>query len=134
MKSLRSFRDVSTHLVAVLYTGGTIAHIARLTIGFSWRDMPFFIDWLVVAFAGAGCVGYVLYLREIAWRGAWEKVVHGLMVAHLAISVVFHAWALVAGSHRMFQVFSHEYSYFALAFFAFFAWRAWTLRFVDTRA
>lgn len=123
------FRRLSARLVAVLYTGGSFAHLARLAVDFSWRDMPFFIDWVVVGLGGAGCAGYVRHFREIAYRGAWEKAVHWLMVAHLAVSVVFHLWALAAGSHRMFRVFAYEYSFFALAFFSFFAWRAWTLRF-----
>ncbi len=43
------------------------------------------------------------------------------------MSVVVHLWILVTGSHRVLAVFPRGYSYFALLFFGFFAWRSWTI-------
>ncbi len=47
---------------------------------------------------------------------------------HLSISVVVHVWILAVRSHEVFKVFPYGYSYLAAAYFAFFAWRSWTLR------
>ncbi len=115
-------------LVAVVYTGSTLAHVVRLVVRFSFEDMPFFPDWGVVLLGTPGVIGLVAYAREVDYRGAWEKIVHWLTVVHLGVSVLLHAWILLVRSHEMLSVFSLEYSYFALGYFGFFAWRSWTMR------
>jgi len=65
---------------------------------------------------------------EVLYRGWWEKATHWLIVVHLSVSVVVHVWILAVRSHEVLSVFSYGYSYAALAYFAFFAWRSWTMR------
>ena len=62
------------------------------------------------------------------YRGWWEKPVHFLIITHLIASVALHLWAIYTQSHDIFGVFPYEYSYFALVYFVFFAWRSWTVR------
>ena len=121
-------RAVSPRIVAVIYTGGTIAHFFRLAVGFTWRDMPFFVDWVLVVLGPIGVVGLVWLKDEVLYRGWWEKATHWLIVVHLSVSVVVHVWILAVRSHEVLSVFSYGYSYAALAYFAFFAWRSWTMR------
>ncbi len=121
-------RALSPRIVALIYTGGTVAHIFRLVVRFGWRDMPFFVDWALVVLGPIGVLGLVALADEISYRGWWERVTHWLIVIHLSISVVVHVWILAVRSHEVLKVFPYGYSYLAVAYFAFFAWRSWTLR------
>lgn len=114
--------------VAIVYTGGTIAQTLKLILAFGWEYMPFWVDWALIVLGTYGGVGLIRYSGQIAWRGPWEKLVHWLIVTHLLASVVVHAWIVIIGSHLFFTVFPYEYSYFAVAYFALFAWRSWTMR------
>ncbi len=124
----RHYRRTFGRAVALVYTGGTVAHALKLVFAFGWEYMPLVVDWIVIVLGTYGGVGLLLYVRSIAWRGAWEKVVHGLIAAHLLTSVVVHAAVIAVGSHDVFTRFPYEYSYFAVAYFGFFAWRSWTMR------
>jgi hypothetical protein len=75
-----------------------------------------------------GGLGLLIFARRVAWRGGWEKLVHGLIVAHLFMSILVHVRALLVGNHEFFTAFPYEYSYFAVVYFAFFAWRSWTMK------
>lgn len=119
---------IALRIVAVIYTGGTVAHLLRLALDFTWRDMPFFVDWLLVVLGPVGVAGLVASRERIRYRGAWERATHWLIVAHLSVSVAVHVWILAVGSHRVLAPFPYGYSYFALVYFAFFAWRSWTVR------
>jgi hypothetical protein len=121
-------RTVSPKIVALIYTGGTVAHLFRLAVGFTWRDMPFLVDWILVILGPIGVVGLVWLKDEVLYRGWWERSTHWLIVVHLSVSVVVHIWILAARSHEVLRVFPYSYSYLALAYFAFFAWRSWTMR------
>lgn len=122
------FRAVFPRAVALLYTVGTIFHAVRLIFGFQLRDFPYAMDWAVAVVGSLGAAGLVIYAREVVYRGAWERVVHWLIAIHLAASALFHVWILALRSHDALLVFPHGYSYFALAYFALFAWRSWTMR------
>jgi hypothetical protein len=122
------YRRTFGRAVAVVYTGGTVAQSLKLVFAFGWEYMPFWVDWALILLGTYGSVGLILFAGQIAWRGTWEKVVHGLIAAHLLVSVVVHAWIVVVGSHDFFTIFPYEYSYFAVAYFGFFAWRSWTMK------
>lgn len=117
--------------MAILYTGGAVAQCLNLVFAFGFEHMPFLVDWVIVFFGGYGGAGFVFFHKEFGYRGRWEKPVHWLMVLHVFGSVVVHAWTLVAGTHSMYSVFPYEYSYFAIIYFGFFAWRTWTMEFVQ---
>ena len=118
---------IGLHATAALYTGGTIAQLLKLIYNFSWQEMPYFIDWVIVILGTLGATTLAIQTRRIQYRGWWEKPVHFLIIAHLGISVAIHLWAIYIRSHDVFAAFPFEYSYFALVYFAFFAWRSWTL-------
>lgn len=134
MWSAVRFVRASFHATAVLYTGGAVAQILHLVLDFPWREMPFLMDWIIIVIGSLGVVGLSLSWRRIAFRGAWEKVVHLLIAIHLLASVVTHVWAIVVRHHEMFGAFPDGYSYFAAAYFGLFAWRQWTVRFVAAAA
>ena len=127
------YRRSFGRVVAVVYTGGTVAQVLRLLVGhsFNFNDMPFWVDWALVVLGSYGGIGLLVFARQVDYRGVWEKVVHGLIAAHLLVSVVVHLWAIVVHSHAMFAVFPYGYSFFATAYFAAFAWRSWTMRLKD---
>ncbi len=125
---LRFYRNSFGRVVAVVYTGGTVAQVLRLLVGFSFDDMPFWVDWALVVLGSYGGIGLLVFARQVDYRGVWEKVVHGLIAAHLLVSVAVHVWPIVVHSHAMFAVFPYGYSFFATAYFAAFAWRSWTMR------
>ena len=93
--------------------------------------MPYVIDWAIVILGSIGAITLASLTARIAYRGRWEKPVHFIIISHLALSVVLHAWAILVRSHDVFGVFPIEYSYLALLYFMFFAWRSWTIKVRD---
>ncbi|MFQ6005093.1 MAG: hypothetical protein ACE5OQ_06255 [Woeseia sp.] len=116
------------HSVATLYTGGSIAHILRLVYDLPLQEMPYIIDWIIVILGSLGAAILIGQTRRIEYRGKWEKPVHFLIILHLLVSVGLHLWAIYLQRHDVFGIFSYKYSYFALAYFVFFAWRSWTVK------
>ncbi len=122
---------IGLHAVAALYTGGSFAQLLKLVYDFPWQQMPYFIDWIIVILGSVGAFALASQTQRIDYRGWWEKPVHFLIIAHLGISVALHLWAITVQSHAVFTAFPFEYSYFALVYFVFFAWRSWTLTLSD---
>lgn len=118
------------HAVAAVYTGGTVAQLLKLVYDFPWREMPFIIDWLIVILGTIGIAALITQTRRIDFRGWWEKPIHFIIIAHLGVSVVLHIWTIYVQNHDLYSAFPLEYSYFALVYFAFFAWRSWTVKLV----
>ncbi|MCZ6659153.1 MAG: hypothetical protein O7C67_17840 [Gammaproteobacteria bacterium] len=118
---------IGLHAVAALYTGGSLAQLLKLVYDFPWQAMPYFIDWIIVILGSVGAFALASQTQRIDYRGWWEKPVHFLIIAHLGISVALHLWAITVQSHDVFTAFPFAYSYFALVYFVFFAWRSWTL-------
>ncbi len=116
------------HAVAALYSGGTVAQLLKLLYDFPWQEMPFIIDWLIVILGTIGIVALATQTRHVDYRGWWERPIHFLIIAHLGVSVVLHLWTIYVQNHDLYAAFPREYSYFALAYFAFFAWRSWTIK------
>jgi len=122
------FATISFHATAVVYTGGAVAQLLKLYYAFPWTEMPFIIDWLIVSVGSIGASGLIWFHRDIAYRGLWEKVVHWVIVLHLSISIALHVWTIMQGNHEFYASFPYEYSYFAVMYFGFFAWRSWTIK------
>ncbi len=116
------------HAVAVLYTGGSVAQLLKLVYDFPWQKMPYVIDWLIVILGTVGVITLTIQTRHIDYRGWWEKPVHFLIITHLGISVALHLWTIYVQNHDLYAAFPLGYSYFALVYFLFFAWRSWTVR------
>ena len=124
----RFLRSNFAKAVAVIYTGGTVAHGLRLIYRFTWQEMPYWPDWVLSILGTIGVAGLVMFARKVEYRGTWERITHWLIVAHLGVSVVVHMWILAVRSHEVLAGFSIGYSYLAATYFAFFAWRSWTMR------
>lgn len=124
----RILRGSFTKIVALIYTAGALFHVARVTFRLGWQDFPFLPDWILVIAGFWGATGLIVFAREIEYRGTWEIITHWLIVFHLLVSVGLHVWILAVWSHEILRVFSIEYSYFGFVYFAFFAWRSWTMR------
>ena len=122
---------IGLHAVAALYTGGSVAQLLKLVYDFPWQEMPFIIDWFIVTLGTIGVVTLTLQTGQIDYRGRWEKPVHFLIIAHLAVSVIIHLWTIYVQNHDLYGAFPREYSYFALAYFVMFAWRSWTIKLVS---
>ena len=123
-----ALRSSFSHVVAVVYTAGTVFHVVRVVVGLDLSEMPYAPDVLIVVLGSWGLAGMVLFAGEVDYRGRWERVTHGLIVAHLGVSVALHAWILLVRSHAAVAVFGVGYSYFGALYFGFFAWRTWTMR------
>ena len=118
------------HAVAVLYTGGSVAQLLKLVYDFPWQEMPYIIDWLIVILGTVGAMTLTIQTQRIDYRGWWEKPVHFLIITHLGISVALHLWTISVQNHDLYAAFPLGYSYLALVYFLFFAWRSWTVRLV----
>lgn len=124
---------IGFHAVAVLYTGGSVAQLLKLIFNFPWQEMPFFVDWTIVILGFIGVSTLLNQTRNIAYRGRWEKPTHYLIIFHLAVSVFLHLWTIIVQNHDLYAAFPLQYSYFALVYFVFFAWRSWTIKTVGER-
>jgi hypothetical protein len=122
---------IGLHAVAVLYSGGSVAQLLKLIYNFPWQEMPFIIDWVIVILGTIGVTTLATQTRNIDYRGRWEMPLHFVIIVHLGVSVVLHLWTLYVQNHDLYAAFPVEYSYFALAYFVFFAWRSWTVNLAD---
>ena len=104
--------------VALLpYVGGSVIHIVRLIYNFPIDKIPFEVDWFVVTIGGYAGIGLIVYANRIPFCSLFDKIIYGLLIFHLNGSVILHAYILWAGSHEVLNVFSYEYSFFAVAYF-----------------
>ncbi len=131
---LKFYRMTFWKVVAIIYTAGTVAHVLRLAARFELEDMPFFPDWGLVILGSYGVTGLVVFSGQVEYRGNWEKITHWLITGHLLLSIIVHIWILAVRSHEVLSVFGFGYSYFAVLYFAFFAWRSWTMRLESAHA
>jgi hypothetical protein len=122
---------IGLHAVATLYSGGSVAQLLKLVYDFPWQEMPFIIDWLIAILGTIGLTTLATQTRSIEYRGRWEKPVHFVIIAHLGVSVILHLWTIYIQNHDLYAAFPLAYSYFALAYFVFFAWRSWTVKLVS---
>jgi hypothetical protein len=79
--------------------------------------MPYPLDWVVVVVGGYACAGFILFARAVRFDGLWERILYGLVILHLGISVVMHAYSLIVRNHDWTTVFPLGYSYFAVFYF-----------------
>ena len=131
---LKFYRKTFWKVVAIIYTAGTVAQVLRLAVRFGWEEMPFFPDWGLAILGPYGVIGLVVFSGQVEYRGNWEKTTHWLITCHLLISIFVHIWILAVRSHEVLSVFGFGYSYFAVLYFAFFAWRSWTMRLESAHA
>jgi len=124
----RLWREAVPRAVGLLYAAGALVHVYRLGFGLSLLDMPWQVDWTILIAGSVAGLGLVRFHREIAYRGAWEHIVHWLMVVHLLGSVGVHAYLIAAGTHAPLAAFPLWYSGLAVGYFGLFAARGWTLR------
>ena len=92
-------------------------HILRLIYKFPINEMPFEADWLVVIIGGYAGIGLIIYDHRIPFQNLFDKIIYGLLIFHLDGSVILHTYILWVGNHEVLNVFSYEYSFFAVAYF-----------------
>ena len=101
----------------VPYIGGTIIHILRLIYDFPIDEIPFAVDWFVVAVGGYGGLGLIIFANKIQFKNIWDRIAYGLLIFHLDGSVILHAYILFAASHETLSIFPYWYSFFAVGYF-----------------
>ncbi len=92
-------------------------HILRLIYNLPIDEIPFEADWLVVIVGGYAGLGLIIYANRIPFQNLVDKIIYGLLIFHLDGSVILHAYILIVGTHEVLNVFSYEYSFFAVAYF-----------------
>ena len=101
----------------VPYIGGTVAHTLRLIYKFPIVEAPFWIHWVIVLLGGYASLGFIFHVSKIKFHGIIDKILYGLVIFHLGGSVIMHAYSLVVQNNNWMDVFSLEYSYFAIVYF-----------------
>ena len=115
---LGSFYFKTFAKVAIIpYVGGSIAHILRLIYKFPLVETPGWIHWVIVLIGGYAVIGFVVFAHKIKFRSILEKIAYGLVIFHLGGSVILHAYSIIMRNNFWMQIFSLEYSYFALFYF-----------------
>ena len=113
----RIFFSTFAKAAVLPYVGGTIFHVLRLTLGFPIEEMPDELDWVVIVVGGYACAGFLRFAREVRFKGPGDKLLYLLVIVHLGVSVVLHAYSLIVGHHEWATVFPRGYSYFAVFYF-----------------
>ena len=103
-------------LAALLpYIGGTVIHLLRLVNG--ELEIPIEADYVIVFIGGYAGTGFIVFWRRVPLKNLGARILQALVAFHLLGSVLLHAWAIAAGNHDMFAVFSYGYSYLAVGYF-----------------
>jgi len=104
-------------LAMIPYIGGTVIHILRLIFNFSYEEIPFEVDWLIIIIGGYAGLGLIIYAKRIPFKNIWDKIIYGLLIFHLDGSVILHTYILVTGSHDILKIFPYWYSFIAIGYF-----------------
>ena len=99
------------------YIGGAVIHILRLIFNFSYEEIPFEVDWLIIIIGGYAGLGLIIYANRIPFKNIWDKIIYGLLIFHLDGSVILHIYILVTGSHDILKIFPYWYSFIAIGYF-----------------
>lgn len=104
-------------LCLIPYIGGTIIHILRLMFDLSIEEIPLEADSVIVIIGGYGGLGLIIFANKIPFKNIWDKIAYGLLIFHLNISVIVHAYILFVGNHDILSVFPYGYSFIAVGYF-----------------
>ncbi len=99
------------------YIGGTVIHFLRLSGIIIFMEFPYEVDWVICIIGGYALFGFILNIKKINFISLADKIFYGLVIFHLGISVVLHAYSLIVVNHNWMLVFPMWYSFIAMGYF-----------------
>ena len=130
MKKLKTYYAKSFARVATLiYCMGIIMLILSLIGILPITEMPNFVHYVIILFAGYGGIGFIVYSRKVKFKNIPDKIVFGLIIFHLNISAILHIYSIIANSNEWIGAFPEWYPYLAIVYFASFAYYSFRLNF-----
>ncbi len=130
MKKLESFyADTFARAAATIYCMGIIVLILSLVGILPITEMPNFIHYVIILFAGYSGIGFIVYRRKVRFKNILDKIVFGLIIFHLIVSVILHIYSIIANSNEWIRAFPAWYPNLAIVYFAAFAYYSFRLNF-----
>ena len=74
----------------------------------------------IILAAGYSGIGFVVYFNKGIFSGARTKVIYLLIIFHLLLSAILHAFSIISGSNQWITIFPDWYPYLAVVYFAVF--------------
>ena len=128
MKKLKSYYAKSFARVATLiYCMGIIVLILSLVGILPITEMPKLVHYVIILFAGYGGIGFIVYGRNVRFKNILDKMVFGLIIFHLNVSVILHIYSIIANSNEWIRAFPVWYPNLAIVYFAAFAYYSFRL-------
>jgi len=116
------FRQAMTLLMSL----GLIMHIVVLIVGFEKFKEEIFNRWLdgiLFAVMVYTFIAIVSVVRRIKFKAIWEKIVYGLSVFYVGVSIPGHLSYLITGSHGDYaDHFPDWISFPLIVVYSFFIW------------
>ena len=85
-------------------------------------QMPNEAHGILTILAGYAGLGFILSIKKVDFRNLADKIVYGLILFHLSTSALLHAYSIIWDTNDWLKLFSPSYSYFAVIYFASFAY------------
>jgi len=117
-----TLRNAFAKISTLTYCLGTIGHIMVIISKTPIDQMPNEAHGIVTILSGYAGLGFILNIREIDFKNSTDKILYGLIFFHLSMSALLHAYSIIWNTNEWLQIFGPSYSFFAVIYFASFAY------------
>jgi len=122
-----TLRNTFAKISILTYCLGTIGHIMAIIFRPPLDQMPDVAHGVVTILAGYASIGFILNIKKVDFKNLADKIVYGLILFHLSTSALLHAYSIIWDTNDWLKVFDPSYSYFAVIYFALFAYYSFKL-------
>lgn len=123
----RIIKNSFAKVALLIYLLGTVAHTLVVVFERDPTQMSDTIHIVVAVLTGYATWGFWLFRRQISFKNLGDKVIYWLVFLHLISSAIMHAYSLIGNTNEWLGVFKPSYSYFAILYFALFAYYSFRL-------
>lgn len=124
-----SYRHTFAKVATITYGSGLVAHILNLAGILPVQHMLQWMHAIVGILAGYSGIGFIYYIRKVPLKNMTDRIVYNLIIFHLNISAILHAYSIITNSNNWIQVFPDWWSYAALFYFGAFGYYSFRLHF-----
>ena len=90
-------------------------------------QMPDVVHFVITVLAGYAGIGFLLNFKKVNFRNLPDKIVYVIILFHLITSSLVHAYSIIWKTNNWLNFFHPVYNYFALVYFAAFAFYCFKL-------
>ena len=122
-----TLKNTFAKIALLTYCLGTIGHIMTIVFRPPIDQMPTIAHGTVMVLAGYAALGFILNRKKMVFKNLADKFIYGLILFHLTMSALVHAYSIIFSTNEWLNVFNPSYNYLAIIYFASFAYYSFKL-------